>query len=1018
MTPPPATILLLEHAEFVRRLATDLAGAADADDVVHDAWVRSLSQPADAVREPRGWLRTVLQNVWRNRRRSEQRRREHERQAVRAVEVPSPAEIGAREDVRRRVVAAVQALPQPLREVVLLHYYEGLDSPSIGERLGLSASAVRTRMQQANERLRRRLDGEHGGDRAAWAVPLLAWRRYAQRPLEGATPFAVAGLLRWIIAATLAVGIGVWWFGTGAVPSAAVPMAAADAAADDRTAAAGGTWQRPVAAERSELPAAARPPATYAGNLPTGALAGFVHDAGEGGAVADVAVTLRAVEPASSALAPFDFGVQMDRQTRTDAAGAFAFDALPTAVYELEAVAADGRRARLRTAVAAAGTRVDLAVREQPYVGIAAVKVLDGQGRAVAGADVTLVAHCTRRGAIGWLGVPPITGTSDATGTFWLRDAQQLEHVFEGLVLARTADGRNGVAVIARPEHRGSLPYTEVVVDRPAELQGTLTGLDGTDLRGGRIVLEPLCVYAHVLPGAPVFAAEVAADGTFRAVAPAGRHHVRVELPGRCRAFDEAPPSNWQRLPQVVLVAGERAAVTIALQPAVGVRGRVVGDDGAPIAGATVQARRAGDEAAGGFWHDSREPAPDSVYTAAHTTTGADGGYELPLARGRWHVSAVAPGATLDVQTGIEVADQPVQLEHRLQRDGALRGRADRDHVALRRAADPTLVHLVPVDAGAFAVRGLAPGAWQIGELDEQVFVPCADVAITAGAAAFVDLPAANAVVVYGTVRHAGQPVPGLQVWGRDRTAAVTTGADGSFTLVTARSTWQVCLGDRGTLLQALELPPGGRERHLGIVELMAGRVAVRVVDGDGAPQAATLWLWHRDDFGTPVRHRVADGRLEQWAPLPSQQMVLVGVRYADGEEAYERLAEGATEVVLRRTPRGAVALRIVDAEGAPRPGANFLLEPWGRSDAAPTDGAAFHAGRVAEIATRWATTDGDGGAVVAGLPPGPVLVYFGGPWGEYGYGASSRGGLPPVEAVVEARAGAVTTLELVLPRQ
>ncbi|MBX3463718.1 MAG: sigma-70 family RNA polymerase sigma factor [Planctomycetes bacterium] len=1018
MSPTPATVLLLEHVEFVRRLATDLAGTADADEVVHDAWMRSLSQPVDAVREPRGWLRTVLQNVWRNRRRTERRRRQHEREAGRQVDVPSAADIVAREEVRRRVVAAVQALPQPLREVVLLHYYEGLGSPAIGARLGLSASAVRTRMQQAVERLRRRLDDDHGGERAAWAMPLLAWQRFARPPLEAAPAVAGALSLRWIAAALLALGLGVWWFGAGDGPSAATPVADAATGAQAGGVQAGGDWQSTAVTDRAAVVPPSRAPEPYVGALPIGGLAGRVHDAVEGHAAADTMVTLRAVEPASSALAPLDFGVRLERQARTDAAGWFAFNGLPAAVYELDAVAADGRRARVRTTVATTAARVDLPLRRLPYLGIVAVKVLDAQGRAVAGADVTLVLHCTRRGPIGWGGVPPITGASDAMGMFWLRDARQLEHVFEGFALARTADGRSGVACIARPEHRGSLPYVEVVVDRPGELLGTLTGLDAVDPRAGRVVLEPMGVYAHVLPGAPVVTAEIAADGTFRAVAPAGRHHARIELLGRRRALVDGAPVNWQSLPMVRLLAGERVATTIALAPAAVVRGRVLTIDGEPIAGADERARRAGDEEPGCFWHDRRAPGPDECYTTARATTGADGGYELGLAPGRWHVSVIAAAHTLDVRCGVEAGEQPVGLEHRLQRDGALRGRAPGELVALRAAADPALLHLVPVDGGAFAVRGLAPGAWQVGDLDAGSFVPRAEVAITAGAATFLDLYATSPIVVRGAVRHAGQPVPDVQVWGRDRAAAVTTAADGSFTLAAAPGTWRLCFGHRGTLLQTLELPPGGHERHVGIVELEAARVVVRVVDRDGAPMPATLWIWHRDDHGTPVRHPVAEGRLEQWAPLPARAVVLVGVRFVDGGEVYRQLAEGETEVVLRRTPRGTVALRVVDPEGAPRPGAGFVFEPWGRAGPAPTDGAGFHAARDQAVEASSALTDADGTVTVPGLPPGPVLVYFRGAWGEHGFDASLGRRLPPVEAVVDVRAGGTTTLELVLPRR
>lgn len=48
-------------------------------------------------------------------------------------------------------------LPSDLRVPLYLHYYEGYRSEEIGEMLGISASAVRTRLQKARERLKENL---------------------------------------------------------------------------------------------------------------------------------------------------------------------------------------------------------------------------------------------------------------------------------------------------------------------------------------------------------------------------------------------------------------------------------------------------------------------------------------------------------------------------------------------------------------------------------------------------------------------------------------------------------------------------------------------------------------------------------------------------------------------------------------------------------------------------------------------------------------------------------------------
>src|SRR5688500_17366028 len=128
-TNPPAADLLVLHTEFVQRLARALAGDAG-DDVAQDAWVRALAAAPPRTQGRHG-RSAIVTNVGRNRVRGEGRRAHREQAVAAAAELPAlPAvdEIVAREEVRQRVVAAVVALPEPLRAVVLLRFYEGLDA--------------------------------------------------------------------------------------------------------------------------------------------------------------------------------------------------------------------------------------------------------------------------------------------------------------------------------------------------------------------------------------------------------------------------------------------------------------------------------------------------------------------------------------------------------------------------------------------------------------------------------------------------------------------------------------------------------------------------------------------------------------------------------------------------------------------------------------------------------------------------------------------------------------------------
>ncbi|MEZ6037939.1 MAG: sigma-70 family RNA polymerase sigma factor [Planctomycetota bacterium] len=176
---------LSTHLAFVQRLARGLLGAdaADGDDVAQEAMVRAWQKAPADCRDLRGWLTTVIDRLAHNQRRSTLRRRSHERRAAPVASVPAVDDIVAREEVRARVVAAVLGLPPALRDVVLLRYYEGLDSNAIAAVVGVAPSTVRTRMQDGLQRLRARLDDEHGA-RAAWAVPLAAWQtRMTATPL-------------------------------------------------------------------------------------------------------------------------------------------------------------------------------------------------------------------------------------------------------------------------------------------------------------------------------------------------------------------------------------------------------------------------------------------------------------------------------------------------------------------------------------------------------------------------------------------------------------------------------------------------------------------------------------------------------------------------------------------------------------------------------------------------------------------------------------------------------------------
>jgi len=217
---------LLRHRDFLLRLATGLVGGNDAEDLVQDVWAKALEHPREPGSGARGWLARVARNLAVNRFRARSRRQRREQDAARPEGASdSFEEVDERFELGQRVAAAVRALDEPHRAVILLRFFEGLGHAEIAARLELPIATVRTRQQRALARLRERLDREHGG-REAWSAGLAGWvtRQGLTAPVAGAAAVLVAAS-----AALVGLAGGAWWFvrAHGAEPPAAGVVAAA-----------------------------------------------------------------------------------------------------------------------------------------------------------------------------------------------------------------------------------------------------------------------------------------------------------------------------------------------------------------------------------------------------------------------------------------------------------------------------------------------------------------------------------------------------------------------------------------------------------------------------------------------------------------------------------------------------------------------------------------------------------------------------------------------------------------------
>jgi RNA polymerase sigma-70 factor (ECF subfamily) len=71
----------------------------------------------------------------------------------------SPYETAAGADDQRRLLAEIETLPEPYREVILLYYYDDVTYHDVATALGVSTATVNARLTKARAMLRERLSG-------------------------------------------------------------------------------------------------------------------------------------------------------------------------------------------------------------------------------------------------------------------------------------------------------------------------------------------------------------------------------------------------------------------------------------------------------------------------------------------------------------------------------------------------------------------------------------------------------------------------------------------------------------------------------------------------------------------------------------------------------------------------------------------------------------------------------------------------------------------------------------------
>jgi RNA polymerase sigma-70 factor (ECF subfamily) len=578
---------LLEHAVWLRRLAYSLVrDDAAADELVQETWLAALRNPPGEERPHRPWLRRVITNVARFRWRSDRNRgaREHAVAALADAESLSPEQLLDRHETQQLLSRLVSELEEPFRETILLRYAEGLSPAAIARRLGIPAGTVRSRLHEALERLRVRLDALHRGDRRSWILALAPIAR-------GPAPVPAVSLLALVCAIIALTALVIVW-------SVATKRTEDGARTDtkDRAPAAQGARATPSSTARSEDV----PGWIAQSGASQRHVAGIVLAGGKPFAGAEVRLTsdlartglVPVLERRTGADGRFDFGLQPPREIELGAAA----PGLLAAVEHID----------LRDPTAnPASDALELTLR--PCVASLYGMVTDASGDPIASAELL------REDVIGT--------RSDATGAY-------------EVCMRPVANSREQLRLVVRAHGFGSMlievglagrEHHDVVLTPEAVIDGRARTAEGTPVANARIWIERADSQTRrETEQTARLVAVTDSGGRFRFDGLAGGPH-RVGGGGHAHTAT----------PLVITVSsGSTRSIEVTMVPSAIVRGRVVragsGIGGARIGIAGADSDSARSQSDGTFVLDRVPPGTISFVVSPYRVRAPQSGVIAP----------------------------------------------------------------------------------------------------------------------------------------------------------------------------------------------------------------------------------------------------------------------------------------------------------------------------------------------------------------------------------------------------
>jgi RNA polymerase sigma-70 factor (ECF subfamily) len=578
--PAPSATDLLAHTDWLLQLARALVGDANADDVVQDTFEVAIKQPPKKEGPIRPWLAGVARNLAKMSLRGSSRRQKRESGAqgvtVGATEIPSSDELVERARMQQNVAAIVLELPEALRDVLLLRFFEGMSAAEIARAQGVPGATVRSRLAEALARVRGALDHQHGGDRKRWMVlvaplPMAASSGHGAAVVGGLlvkTGIKIAITVAVLAVAAFFAGRQLGWFG-GKDADVAGPTKIGEGSAT--------LPPKPVTPTPASSAGATRAPDIAHDDDPKGTfrLEGQVIDEKDQ-AVANATVAIDA---------------NPSRTVETDAGGNFVFEGLIARDYRVEATGSVGGVHGY-----AGPTRLRLTEKPEPVTlrmregGVVEVVVSASDGSVIKGASVELRSTLTWKGSTDDKGIATLRGV----GAAWAP-------------LVANADGFAPAAMMLSTSGSPAAPSrVSLTLAKGAMLSGKVIDDTGKPIGGARVVAtaasEPLPVVDPRRDGVETkpdgtFALPVIAAGTWRVTATHGTY---------------APTTS---APITVDGANAKTGVSLVLSAGATIEGIVQDKSGAPVAAADVRVVVRGTT----FWRAQRKAftAPDGTFSIA-----------------------------------------------------------------------------------------------------------------------------------------------------------------------------------------------------------------------------------------------------------------------------------------------------------------------------------------------------------------------------------------------------------------